>query len=96
MKQGRVDMYIPFTLMSSNSGWHKGWFYLKNDPDHVLSEFTISSISQAPGHWSDGPPTIELEKLMKEHWAVLTWLLDVEVDLAAIIRQCHTWGIVPL
>jgi hypothetical protein len=32
MKQGRSDDYIPVTPTSSNSGWHKGWFYLRNDP----------------------------------------------------------------
>jgi hypothetical protein len=36
MKQGRSDDYISVTLTSSNSSWHKGWFYLQNDPDHAL------------------------------------------------------------
>jgi hypothetical protein len=35
-KQGRGDDYIPLTLTSSNSGWHRGWFYLRNDPEHTL------------------------------------------------------------
>jgi hypothetical protein len=26
MKQSRGGDYIPVTLTSSNSGWHKGWF----------------------------------------------------------------------
>jgi hypothetical protein len=48
MKQGRGEKYIPFSLTSSNSGGHKGWFYLKNNPEHALVEFTKSSIAQAP------------------------------------------------
>jgi hypothetical protein len=32
MKQGRDNDYIPLTLTNSNSSWHKGWFYLQNDP----------------------------------------------------------------
>jgi hypothetical protein len=29
MKQGRGDDdYIPVSLTSPNSSWHKGWFYL--------------------------------------------------------------------
>jgi hypothetical protein len=36
MKQGRGNDYIPVTLTSSNSGWHKGWFYLRNDPEFTL------------------------------------------------------------
>jgi hypothetical protein len=40
MKQGRGDDYIPVTLTSSNSGWHRGWFYLRNDPEHALPLYT--------------------------------------------------------
>jgi hypothetical protein len=36
MKQGRGDDYIPFSLTSSNNGCHKGWFYLRNDPEFTL------------------------------------------------------------
>jgi hypothetical protein len=36
MKQGRGDDYIPVMLTSSNSGWHKGLFYLQNDPEFAL------------------------------------------------------------
>jgi hypothetical protein len=67
MKQGRGNTYIPFSSTCSNNGWHKGWFYLKNDPDHALPEFTGFSIAKASQNWSDGPPTVEQERLMKEH-----------------------------
>jgi hypothetical protein len=32
---GRGDQYIPAQLISSNSGWHDGWFYLRNDDDQL-------------------------------------------------------------
>jgi hypothetical protein len=32
---GRGDRYIPAQLISSNSGWHDGWFYLHNDGDQL-------------------------------------------------------------
>jgi hypothetical protein len=60
-------MYIPFSLTSSNIGWHKGWFYLNNDTEHALPVFTGVSIAKAPRTWSDGPPKAEQEKLLKEH-----------------------------
>jgi hypothetical protein len=44
MKQGRSDDYIPSPLTSSNSGWHKGCFYLQNDPEFALPAFTRNSI----------------------------------------------------
>jgi hypothetical protein len=40
MKQGHDDDYIPSSLTSSNSSWHKGWFYLRNDPEFALPAFT--------------------------------------------------------
>jgi hypothetical protein len=33
VRAGRGDQYIPAQLISSNSGWHDGWFYLRNDGD---------------------------------------------------------------
>jgi hypothetical protein len=40
MKQGRGDDYIPVVLTSSNNGWHKGWFYLQNDPEFAFPTYT--------------------------------------------------------
>jgi hypothetical protein len=34
---GRGDLYIPAQLISSNSGWYDGWFYLRNDDDYLPS-----------------------------------------------------------
>jgi hypothetical protein len=45
MKQGCGDDYIPAPLTSSNSGWHKEWFYLRNDPEHALLSYTDRSIA---------------------------------------------------
>jgi hypothetical protein len=61
------DSYILSLLTSSNSGWHKGWFYLSNDPEFALPAFTSNSIGQAQRHWTDGPPKAEEEKFLKEH-----------------------------
>jgi hypothetical protein len=30
-----VDLYIPAHLISSNSDWHDGWFYLRNDENQL-------------------------------------------------------------
>jgi hypothetical protein len=35
VRSGRGDQYIPSQLISSNSGWHDGWFYLRNDGDQL-------------------------------------------------------------
>jgi hypothetical protein len=35
VRSGRSDQYILAQLISSNSGWHDGWFYLRNDGDQL-------------------------------------------------------------
>jgi hypothetical protein len=59
MKQGRGDKYIPSSLTSSNSDWHEGWFYLRNDPEFALLAFTGNSIVNPSRSWTDGPPKAE-------------------------------------
>jgi hypothetical protein len=59
MKQGRGDDYIPVTLTSSNNGWLKGWFYLRNDPKFALPTYTGNSIAESRRNWSDGPVKTE-------------------------------------
>jgi hypothetical protein len=39
VRAGRGEQYIPAQLISSNNGWHDGWFYLHND-DHRLPRFS--------------------------------------------------------
>jgi hypothetical protein len=71
MKQGRGDDYIPASLTNSNSGWHKGWFYLRNNLEHALPAYTGCSISKSQRNWADDPAKTEQEKVLKSHWAVL-------------------------
>jgi hypothetical protein len=70
-KQGRNNDYIPVSLTSSNSGWHKGCFYLRNDPEFALPSYTWCSIAKSQRNWSDGPAKKEQEKMLKLHWAML-------------------------
>jgi hypothetical protein len=92
MKQGRGDNYIPSSLTSSNSGWHKGWFYLRNDPEFALLAFTGNSIGQSRSNWTNGPPQAKQEKMLRNHWAVLGRLREAGVTLAIVIGQYHAQG----
>jgi hypothetical protein len=95
-KQGRGDDYIPGMLTSSNCGWHKGWFYLWNDPECELPSYTGCSIAKSQRNWADGPTTKEQEKMLKLHWAVLGRLQNAGITLAEVIWQYHARGVVPL
>jgi hypothetical protein len=96
MKQGRGDDYIPAPLTSSNSGRHKGWFYLRNDPEHALPAYTGCSIVKSQRNGADGPAKTEQEKMLKSHWAMLGRLRDAGITLAEVVWQYHARGVVPL
>jgi hypothetical protein len=55
------------SLTSSNNSWHKGWFYLWNDPEFALPAYTGNSIAELRRNWSDGPAKAEQEKILKDH-----------------------------
>ena len=54
-------MYIP--LSKSNKGWHKLWFYLRNNAATPLSIFTGHLIEEAPDAWRYGPIAKEQKRL---------------------------------
>jgi hypothetical protein len=92
IKQGRGDDYIPVSLTSSNSGWHKGWFYLRNDPEFALPAFTGNSIAESRRSWSDGPVKKEQDKILRDHCVVMGRLRGAGVTLAEVIGQYHARG----
>jgi hypothetical protein len=47
----RGELYIPTQLISSNSGWHDGWFYLHNDDDR-LPKFSGQVLMSREDNWS--------------------------------------------
>jgi hypothetical protein len=96
MRQGRDDDYISTPLTSSNSGWHRGWFYLRNDPEHALPAYTSCSIAKSQRNWADGPAKTEQERMLKSHWAVLRGLRNAGITLAEVVGQYHARGVVPL
>jgi hypothetical protein len=48
---GRGELYIPAQLISSNSGWHDRWFYLRNDDD-CLPKFSSRVLMSREDNWS--------------------------------------------
>jgi hypothetical protein len=50
-------------LSKSNKGWHKQWFYLKNDPDTPLPIFSGHLIEEPLQSWGWGPIDKEKRRL---------------------------------
>jgi hypothetical protein len=89
MKQGRGDDYISSSLTSSNNEWHKGWFYLRNDPEFMLPAFTGNSIGQSRRNWTNSPAKTEQEKMLRDHWVVLGRLREAAVTLSTVTGKYH-------
>jgi hypothetical protein len=51
VRVGRGEQYILTQLISSNSGWHDGWFYLRNDNDR-LSRFSDRVLMSREDNWT--------------------------------------------
>jgi hypothetical protein len=51
VRAGRGEQYILAQLISSNSGWHDGWFYLRNDDDW-LPRFSEQVLMSREENWS--------------------------------------------
>ena len=50
-------------MSKSNKGWHKLWFYLRNDDDDPLPIFTDRLIEEAPDVWRYGHIKKEQKRL---------------------------------
>jgi hypothetical protein len=55
LRQARAQQYIPAILVSSNKGWQRRWFYLRND-DRRLPSFSQRVVTAARSNWRYGAP----------------------------------------
>jgi hypothetical protein len=51
LRGNQVVQYMSLPLTVSNKGWHKQWFYLKNDPTAPLPIFSDSFIESVWKAW---------------------------------------------
>ena len=53
----RANLYIPSKMTTNNTGWTRGWFYLRND-DERLPAFTDKVLREKLDSWGWGvsPP----------------------------------------
>jgi hypothetical protein len=53
VRSGRSDQYILAQLISSNSGWHDGWFYLRNDESQLPKYTGRVLVAREENWWYD-------------------------------------------
>jgi hypothetical protein len=94
LRQSRASLYIPAILASSNKGWQRRWFYLRNDGE-MLPPFSQRVVTVAADAWRYGTPhdrQKNLEPLLK----ALEALRKGGLTAAGVIAAIHRRRVLPL
>jgi hypothetical protein len=86
---------MPIPLRKSGKGWHKFWFYLKNDDAAPLPIFSGCSIKEALDIWRYRPIATTQRKLGDLLWAIET-LKVTGLRGASVIEAYHVRSLAPL
>jgi hypothetical protein len=94
LRQGRAQQYIPAILVSSNKGWQRRWFYLRND-DGRLPSFSQRVVTVVGSNWRWGATHEKQEKLQPVLEA-LQRLRDGGLTAAGVVSATHRRRVLPL
>jgi hypothetical protein len=86
---------MSLSLTTSNKGWSKWWFYLRNDPVTPFPIFSGSFIESAPKTWVWGPPTKEQDRL-EDHLKAIAILKERGLCGVDVIGEYHVRRLAPL
>jgi hypothetical protein len=87
-------LYIPAILVSSNKGWQRRWFYLRND-DGRLPSFSQRLVTTAGNNWRWGATREKQEKLQPLLEA-LQRLRDGGLTVVRVVVVIHRRRVLPL
>jgi hypothetical protein len=94
LRQARAQQYIPAILASSNKGWQRRWFYLRND-DGRLPLFSQRVVIAAGGNWRYGAPR-EKQKNLQPLLKALEELREGGLTAAGVVAAIHRRRVLPL
>jgi hypothetical protein len=94
LRQARAQQYIPAILVSSNKGWQRRWFYLRND-DGRLPSFSQWVVTAAGTNWRYGAPR-ERQKNLQPLLETLQVLRDGGLTAAGVVAAIHHRRVLPL
>jgi hypothetical protein len=94
LRQGRAQQYIPAILVSSNKGWQRRWFYLRND-DRRLPSFSQRVVTAAGSNWRWGA-TREKQENLQPLLEALQMLRDGGLTAAGVVAAIHRRRVLPL
>jgi hypothetical protein len=94
LRPGRAQLYIPAILVSSNKGWQRQWFYLRNN-DGRLPSFSQRVVTATGSNWRWGATRKKQEKLHPLLEA-LQRLRDGGLTAAGVVAAIHRRRVLPL
>ncbi|MWD30835.1 hypothetical protein E0K89_025715, partial [Aquicoccus sp. SCR17] len=94
LRQSRALQYIPAILASSNKGWQRRWFYLRNDGE-LLPPFSQRVVTTAIDAWCHGTPH-ERQKNLEPLLQALEALRKGGLTAAGVIAAIHRRRVLPL
>jgi hypothetical protein len=94
LRQSRASLYIPAILASSNKGWQRRWFYLRNDGE-LLPPFSQRVVTIAADAWRHGTPH-ERQKNLEPLLKALEALRKGGLTAAGVIAAIHRRRVLPL
>jgi hypothetical protein len=94
LRQSRASLYIPAILASSNKGWQRRWFYLRNDGE-LLPPFSQRVVTTAVDAWRHGTPH-ERQKNLEPLLKALEALRKGGLTAVGVIAAIHRRRVLPL
>jgi dihydrodipicolinate synthase/N-acetylneuraminate lyase len=94
LRQARAPQYIPAILASSNKGWQRRWFYLRND-DGRLPSFSQRVVTAANENWRYEAPR-DRQKNLQPLLKALEELREKGLTAAGVVAAIHRRRVLPL
>jgi hypothetical protein len=94
LRQSRASQYILAVLASSNKGWQRRWFYLRND-DERLPSFSQRVVTVAADAWCYGTPH-DIQKTLEPLLKALEALRKGGLTATGVIAAIHRRRVLPL
>jgi hypothetical protein len=94
LRQARALQYIPAILVSSNKGWQRRWFYLRND-DGRLPSFSQRVVTAAAENWRYGTPR-DRQKNLQPLLKALEELRGKGLTASGVVAAIHRRRVLPL
>jgi hypothetical protein len=95
LRQARAPQYIPAVLASSNKGWQRRWFYLRNDDGRLPSFSQRVVTAAAADNWRYGTLR-DRQKNLQPLLKALEELRKGGLTAAGVVAAIHRRRVLPL